>query len=151
MQSKEFTGRKMLILTVSAFGVIIAVNLFMAYNAISTFPGLEVANSYVASQNFDKELKAQLALGWDVSARLEGGQLFISIRDDNGAPVKVREIGGILGRATETLEDSEPAFTFDGADYVAPVKLRRGNWNYRMTAVALDGTKFHQRIVLHVK
>jgi nitrogen fixation protein FixH len=30
------------------------VNLLMAYQAISTFPGLEVKNSYVASQKFDE-------------------------------------------------------------------------------------------------
>ena len=39
---REITGRHVLFFTVGAFGVIIAVNLVMAFKAISTFPGLEV-------------------------------------------------------------------------------------------------------------
>ena len=46
---KELTGRKVLAITVGFFAVIIAVNLFMAFKAVGTFPGLEVKNSYVAS------------------------------------------------------------------------------------------------------
>jgi nitrogen fixation protein FixH len=47
-----------------AFGLIIAVNLTLAFNAIRTFPGLEVKNSYVASQSFDRDRQAQTALDW---------------------------------------------------------------------------------------
>jgi nitrogen fixation protein FixH len=54
----EMTGRKVLAITVSAFGVIIAVNFLLAYKAVSTFPGLEVPNSYVASQTFDADRAA---------------------------------------------------------------------------------------------
>ena len=43
----------------SFFGVIITVNLALAYSAVHTFPGLEVKNSYVASQNFDARRDAQ--------------------------------------------------------------------------------------------
>jgi nitrogen fixation protein FixH len=50
----EITGRHVLAITVGAFGLIIAVNVVMAWKAISTFPGLEVENSYVASQEFDR-------------------------------------------------------------------------------------------------
>ncbi|MCW1949884.1 MAG: FixH family protein, partial [Octadecabacter sp.] len=38
----------------AAFGIIIAVNLTLAYKAVQTFPGLEVKNSYVAGQVFDE-------------------------------------------------------------------------------------------------
>ena len=53
---------------VAAFGVIIGVNLVLALSAVRTFPGLEVKNSYVASQTFDERRAAQEALGWTVSA-----------------------------------------------------------------------------------
>ncbi len=52
----------------SAFAVIIAVNLVLAFKAVRTFPGLEVENSYVASQTFDAERTAQEALGLDAEA-----------------------------------------------------------------------------------
>lgn len=148
---RKLTGLHVLLMFLGFFGLIFAVNFTMAYNAIATFPGLEVKNGYVASQNFDRELAAQLALGWDVSARLDGDELRISIRDKAGQPVRVKDIGGIFGRATETRDDQNPKFEFDGQDYVARVRVARGNWNMRLVAHAEDGTLFHQRIVLYVK
>ncbi|NNE53354.1 MAG: FixH family protein, partial [Sulfitobacter sp.] len=68
-----------------AFGTIIAVNLTLAFNAVRTFPGLEVKNSYVASQSFDRQREAQLALGWEVSARVEGGELSLTILEEGRA------------------------------------------------------------------
>lgn len=46
---KELTGRHVLLMFVAGFGIIIAVNLTLAFSAVRTFPGLEVKNSYVAS------------------------------------------------------------------------------------------------------
>ena len=43
--ARELTGRHVLAITLTAFGVIIAVNLMMAFKAVSTFPGLETPNS----------------------------------------------------------------------------------------------------------
>ena len=40
---------------VFAFSIIISVNLTLAFNAVRTFPGLEVKNSYVASQSFEAD------------------------------------------------------------------------------------------------
>ena len=149
--AKELTGRKVFLITAAAFGVIIAVNFTMAYKAVSTFPGLEVKNSYVASQNFDKDRAAQLALGWDVSAVVADGNLVLSIRDASGNPVEAAELSGTFGRATSVVDDQEPVFTFDGQNYVAPVRTAKGNWNLRMVALAEDGTEFKQRVVIYVK
>ncbi|NVO22282.1 FixH family protein [Donghicola sp. C2-DW-16] len=136
---------------VAAFSVIITVNVLMAYKAIHTFPGLETANSYVASQTFDADRKAQLALGWDVTARVERGNLILSIRDPQGNPVNPAIEEAILGRATEAKDDRTPVFAFTGTDLSAPVDLAPGNWNLRLKARAENGTLFQQRIVLHVK
>ena len=66
------TGPKAFAIFSSFFVVIIGVNVVMAYQAIHTFPGLEVDNSYVASQTFDAERKAQEALGWNAHAAVQG-------------------------------------------------------------------------------
>ena len=150
MAQKEFTGRHAAIVFVSAFGVIILVNIALAVSAVRTFPGLEVKNSYVASQQFDDRKAAQEALGWDVSARSADGQVILSITDANGAPVQVDSLKAVLGRATHVKEDLRPDFVFDGQAYVAPAELGDGNWNIRMTAKAPDGTEFSQRVVLRV-
>lgn len=151
MSSKEITGRKFFLIFASFFGVIITVNLFMAYSAVSTFPGLETRNSYVASQSFNDERAAQLALGWDVRGDVSGETLTLSITDADGNPVTVSKLDAILGRATHVAEDQTPAFEFNGTAYVAPVDLAPGNWNLRMIAIAQDGTQFRQRVIIHVQ
>jgi nitrogen fixation protein FixH len=149
---REITGKHVLIGTVSAFTVIIGVNIFMAVQAVRTFPGLEVKNSYVASQTFDHDKALQEALGWTIEADDEDGKLYIFIRDANGNPVQAAEMGGTLGRATNVVEDQTPEFTFNGEAYVAETgELAEGNWNYRMVATAQDGTPFKQRVIIHVK
>ncbi len=151
MRQKEITGRHVFIGTASAFAVIIGVNILLAYKAVQTFPGLEVKNSYVASQSFDADRKAQLGLGWNVTATVDGDLLRLSILDRDGSPVEVTDLTGTLGRATQVKDDVSPAFRFDGRAYVAPVDLAAGNWNLRMVATAADGTIFRQRIVLNVR
>nr|WP_319248195.1 FixH family protein [uncultured Celeribacter sp.] len=149
---REITGKHVLIGMVSAFAVIIGVNIYMAVQAVRTFPGLETANSYGVSQTFNRDKQAQEALGWTVEAVDDQEHLFVYIRDNAGNPVEVSEIGGTLGRATTVAQDQEPEFSFNGEAYVAETGvLDAGNWNYRMTATALDGTAFTQRIVIHVR
>ncbi len=150
-QMGPLTGRKVFFGMAAAFGIIISVNLFLAYSAIKTFPGLEVKNSYVASQNFDADRAAQLALGWDVSADVTDEELHLFINDANGTPVEVAELEATFGRATSVRDDQTPDFTFTGTHYAAPVTTADGNWNLRMVAVAEDGTVFRQRVVVLVQ
>ncbi|MBO9474511.1 FixH family protein [Shimia sp. R10_1] len=150
MAEKKFTGWHAAMIFVGAFGVIIAVNLVLAFSAVKTFPGLEVKNSYVASQEFDVRRTAQEALGWSVSARATGGLLILTVNDETGRPVQVSNLHAVLGRATHVKDDREPNFQFDGQAYVAREELAPGNWNIRMKATALDGTAFEQRVVLIV-
>lgn len=147
--TRELKGIHVLGMFVIGFGIIISVNLTLAFNAVRTFPGLEVKNSYVASQSFDARRDAQLALGWEVAARYEDGALRLSIADQNG-PVRPAQLDGILGRATHVGDDLVPEFRFNGTDHVAPMDLGKGNWNLRMTATATDGTLFQQRVIVKV-
>ena len=151
MAERKFTGKHALMVFIGAFGVIISVNLFLAFSAVSTFPGLETKNSYVASQQFDTKRAAQEALGWTVTARAADGKVVLSITDPEGNPVQVGRIDATLGRATHVKDDMQPAFRFDGRSYVAMADLGPGNWNIRMKANALDGTPFEQRVILHVE
>lgn len=150
MAVRQITGRHVLVGFVAAFSLIISVNLVLAWSAVKTFPGLEVKNSYVASQQFDERRAAQEALGWTVRAEHAGDELRLLITDKYG-PVSVSSIDATVGRATHVYDDQTPAFAFDGTAYVAPVTLGEGNWNIRMVAIAKDGTEFTQRVVLHKK
>lgn len=145
--SYQIKGWHVLLGFVAGFSVIIAVNLTLAFSAVRTFPGLEVKNSYVASQSFDADRAAQQALGWDVSATLDGDVLRLSILRD-GTPVQPQIEQALFGRATSVAQDQTPDFHFDGTAHVAQVHGGQGNWNLRLKARAGDGTLFQQRVIV---
>lgn len=143
---RTLTGRHVLIITVSCFAVIIAVNLLLAWQALRTFPGVEVQNSYVASQGFNTRLAEQRALGWQARVEVAPGELRLFLTGPDGAPARVAAVEGVLGRATTTAQDSHPAFQPIPGGFAAPVDLAPGNWNLRLVATAPDGTEFRQRL-----
>ena len=143
---RELTGRMVLAITVAAFAVIIGVNLLLAFSAVRTFPGLEVGNSYVASQSFDRDRAAQTALHWTVTPDYDGKVMTLAIRDAAGQPVRAESLTATIGRPTHVREDVTPTFTYEGGVYRAPVTLAPGAWNIHLTATAADGTGFKQRL-----
>ncbi len=146
----EIKGWHVLTIFGMAFGVIITVNLILAVNAVRTFPGLEVDNSYVASQKFDVERDAQIALDWDVSARLDGNDLVLRIVHD-GTPIAPMIEEAIFGRATNVQQDQTPEFSFINGALRATVEGGEGNWNLRLKARAPDGTLFQQRVIVRTE
>ncbi|NGM44741.1 FixH family protein [Rhodobacter sp. SGA-6-6] len=147
----EITGRQVAVFTVGAFGIIIAVNLVMAWQAVSTFPGLEAPNTFVASQEFDARREAQEKLGWTVAPTHENGRVRLAITNAAGRPVEVASLQVLIGRPTSARDDVTPDFAFVGGVYEAPVELAPGQWMLKLEAVAQDGTLFEQRFDLRVK
>ncbi|MDF1728493.1 MAG: FixH family protein [Sulfitobacter sp.] len=146
----EIKGWHVLSIFVLAFGTIITVNLTLAFNAVRTFPGLEVKNTYIASQVFDKERLAQEALGWDVTARAEGDEVLLSIQQAGRAIAPTIE-NATFGRATSVDKDRQLDFRFDGQVLRAPMGEHvRGNYNLRLRARAEDGTLYQRRLVVRV-
>ncbi|WP_054303104.1 FixH family protein [Gemmobacter sp. LW-1] len=148
----EITGRQVMVVTVGAFAIIIAVNVLMAYKAISTFPGLEVQNSYVASQSFDSDRKAQEALGWMLVPEYRNGEgLHLTFTDASGQLVPVRDLNVLIGRTTTAADDQTPTFVREAGVYKAAVDLAPGKWMLHVEAHAEDGTLFRQRLDLFVR
>jgi nitrogen fixation protein FixH len=148
---REIRGIHVFAFTTAAFGLIIGVNVLMAFKAVSTFPGVEVANSYVASQEFDRAKAAQLALGWRLTPAYEGGEIRLAFTDSAGQPVELGSLTVLLGRTTEARNDSTPAFVLRGGIYVAQAALEPGKWMLQVAATSADGTAFNQRLGLFVK
>ena len=75
----------MAMVMVGGFGIVIAVNLFMATLAVGGFSGVVVKNSYVASQHFNAwfdRAKAQEALGWDIAvSRAADGTVLVAMEN----------------------------------------------------------------------
>jgi nitrogen fixation protein FixH len=141
----RLNGRHVLAIFVGCFGVILTVNMAMAWFAVSTFPGVEVQNSYVASQGFNTRLADQRALGWETRVEVVDGELRLYVTDPDGA-ADVAALSATLGRATHNRDDIQPEFHRIEGGFATPVSLEPGNWNLRLVATAPDGTEFRQRM-----
>lgn len=108
-QAREFTGRHMLMIMLAFFGVIITVNVVMARFAVTSWTGLVVENSYVASQQFNEKMVAvrtQNDLGWVPKLEIASGKIIFTLNDRIGNPVTMTS-----GKATF----QHP--TFEAADW----------------------------------
>ncbi len=151
---RPFTGWHMLAVTLSFFSVIIAVNIGLAYKAVSTFPGLEVDDSYVASQTFDQEKTAQEALHWHLKQGYDRAakQLSLNFTDRSGKAVTLKDIAVLVGRPTEAVQDQHPVMTqgLDGI-YVSAADLALGKWMLHIVAHAQNGTLYQARTFFYVR
>jgi len=151
MATRKFSGRKFLLIIVSFFLVVIGANLSLVYAALGTFPGLEVNNTYVASQNFNSERAAQINLGWRAKTAFDGKMLTLEILDKTGKPARVTQLQATVGRAAYDRADQTLTFAEGASPYQVPVKLAPGKWEVRFVATAPDGEKFRQRLPIYVK
>lgn len=128
----RFTGRHMLLIMVSFFGIVIAVNFYMAYNATHSFAGLVVENSYVESQHFNEKLEAvrrQAALGWKVAVKVEEDGVTVDARDAAGVPIRGK-IEVEMTRPTTNRDDHDLTAEADGYGVVRlPTRLTSGSWD----------------------
>lgn len=153
-QPRQFTGRHMLAIMVAFFGTIIAVNLVMATFANTSWTGLVVQNTYVASQQFNErvaEARAQQSLGWKGALAIKAGEIRYSLVDASGAPVPAESVTVSFRRPSYEAEDWQVklARAADGA-YVAPAAVRDGIWIVNTEAVIPDRAPYHEarRIVV---
>ncbi|MBP0437170.1 FixH family protein [Tianweitania sediminis] len=131
-EGHPFTGWHMMGVVFLFFGTIIAVNITMAYWAVSTFPGLNAHNSYVASQNYNvllKDAAFQEERGWKGVLTLEDGRPILALRDRNGAPIHGLEVTLLAGRPASASTDSEVVLhPVPGGGYRSDDMLARGRW-----------------------
>jgi nitrogen fixation protein FixH len=146
IMKRTLTGWHVFGIFAGCFAVIIGVNLTLAFQAVSTFPGLVTKNSYVASQRFDADRAAQNALAWNVSAEIADQVLTLRVLDRDGVAFEPAVVKATLGRATHVAEDVTPAFVWDGTALVADVDVPAGYWTLWLNMTAEDGTEFRRRI-----
>jgi nitrogen fixation protein FixH len=131
-EGHPFTGWHMLGVVFLFFGTIIAVNIVMAYWAVSTFPGLNAHNSYVASQNYNvllKDAAAQDERGWQGRLTVEEGRPLLTLTDRDGSPLPMLDVTILAGRPASASTDRE--FRLEPVSrnqYRADHALERGRW-----------------------
>ena len=130
--TQRFTGWHMTAIMCAFFGVVIAVNVLMATDAIRTFGGTVVDNSYVASQQYNgwlAQARAQRQQGW--SARPGSGP-------DGIVTLSLARAGRPVSGANVTIEASHPLGRLPmralilrdngHGDYASLQKLPAGRW-----------------------
>lgn len=146
---RRFTGWHMLAIMVAFFGTVIAVNVVMARLALSTFSGEVVANSYVASQQFNgwlAEARAERLLGWRAAIAQSGSRLSLSLNDASGRPIGGARVSGEAVHPPGRAEPQPLAFHETAAGvYVA--ELAQARWQVRLTIAAGGHTLHRQAIV----
>jgi nitrogen fixation protein FixH len=132
-----------------ALGLVLAVNLVLAYAAVSSAPGPAAARPFEEGNGYNKVLAQaarQDALGWTgeivfqaiagSGATRPAGELRVRLRDRSGNPVLGAAIEAQLRRPVGPPEslDLRLAEHRDGA-YATPVELPRvGQWDVRIFA-----------------
>ena len=134
----RFTGWHITAILVAFFGVVIVVNVYMARLASSTFSGVVVENSYVASQKYNTwldEAAKEKALGWSVKGtRLPDGRVSVRIIGSEAVPVPAgANLSGEAWHPLGTYADRVVTFRQapDGA-WVSFDPLPAGRWNLRL-------------------
>lgn len=132
-----FTGKHMLAVILAFFGVIIAVNVVMAIAATGTFPGLVVANSYVASQNYNDLLasgRAQADAGWRMEIAAPDGRLEVSLAGRAGTFSSGLAVTALAGRPSSVQSDRNIALAEREQKYRAAGILPPGQWDIDVEA-----------------
>jgi len=139
---KPITGRKVLVMMVVGFGIIIAANLTMMFAATGTFPGLVVENSYVASQEWNRKTHAQRELGWSAASDYADGILTVRMTGRDGAPVAGLRVTATVGRPASTRDDVTLELAAGQGAYAAPATLGPGRWRIAIQAAGESGAPF---------
>lgn len=103
-----FTGLHMLLTMLIFFGIIIAVNMTMAVFASTSWTGFVVANSYVASQEFNEKMaltRAQAALHWQSRFRIKHNVLRYGIWNAEGASIPLKTVKATFRRPVNDHAD----------------------------------------------
>lgn len=115
---------------VAFFGVVVAVNLVMAVFATSTFGGVVVENSYVASQKYNDWLAAaerQTELGWKISPEVDEERRIIVALDIPGAQVR-----GYARHPLGREPDVPLSFVARDGEFRSVKPLPAGRWNVHL-------------------
>ncbi len=131
---QEFTGRHMAMIFIGGFGIVMAVNFFMAALATQGFGGVVVENSYVASQKFNgwlEEARTQGELGWTADlSRGSEGRLQVAVA---GAPAGV-EVSAQLRRPLGAPETTDLTLLPVGAGiFASDEPIPSGRWIARVS------------------
>lgn len=143
-----FTGWHMLAIMFAFFGTIVSVNMLMAYKASSTWSGLVVKNTYVASQEFNGKaasIRAMLATGIRGQVTIGGGIIRYDLTMPDGSIVEADAVTAHFKRPVGEHQDFiTPLLPNATGAYIASRDVLPGPWIVEITAVKGGETIMHE-------
>lgn len=143
-----FTGWHMLGAMLLFFGTIITVNFTMAYYASSTWSGLVVKNTYVASQEFNGKaagIRSMLATGIKGKLDVKGDQIRYALTLPGDEPVNADKVTAHFKRPVGEHQDFITELQPAGAGiYEARREVLKGHWIVEMIAIKDGKTIMHE-------
>jgi len=127
---RHITGWHATAALVAFFGVVVAVNLVMAMYATSTFGGVVVENSYVASQKYNDWLAAaerQKELGWKITPGVDKDRRVTVALAVEGANVR-----GYARHPLGREPDVPLSFVAEGDGFRSVTPLPAGRWTVHL-------------------
>jgi nitrogen fixation protein FixH len=153
IRTRAFTGWHMLAIMLAFFGTIISVNVLMAYYAGASWSGMLSKNTYVASQDFNKNAArarewAKEGLAGDLT--IDGEVVRYRLKGPSDIVAKVDHVEAIFHRPVGEKQDFSITLTHQGGAFSAPHALATGPWVVDLAAMHDGELVFHQaeRIVV---
>ncbi|WP_320199924.1 FixH family protein [Agrobacterium sp. rho-13.3] len=145
--SFTFTGWHMLTIMLLFFGTIISVNVTMAWNAVTSWSGLVVQNTYVASQQFNgkaEAAKARAASGIVGKLHIDGDVIAYEVSHPERGAVETDTVTLNFRRPVGEKQDFSLVLEKQSANrFAARHDLAAGDWIVEAIAVK-DG-----KIIVH--
>lgn len=146
-EEKIFTGWHMLAILVAFFGTIITVNVTMAYLANSTWSGMLSSNTYVASQDFNKNAaraREWAKEGFKGTFASEAGMLRYRLAGPADQLATIDYVEAIFHRPVGEQQDFSIKLERDGEFFAAKDVLAAGPWVVDLASMRGDKVVFHQ-------
>jgi nitrogen fixation protein FixH len=146
-QGNVFTGWHMLAIMVAFFGTIITVNVAMAYLANSSWSGMLSKNTYVASQDFNKNAaraKEWAEEGFKGEVKLEAGKVRYRLEGPAEILSSIDHVEAIFHRPVGDKQDFSIKLLRDGDLFTAAELPPQGPWIVDLAAIRDGQIVFHQ-------
>ena len=145
--SRGFTGRHMLLVLITFFGIVIAVNLTMAVFASTSWSGLVADDTYVASQEFNARaaaMRAMAASGIAGKLSIDGDTVHYAITNRDGSAASVDQVTLTFKRPVGDREDFQLALSKTGeGEFEATHHVQTGDWIIEIVS------RRNQTVVMH--
>jgi nitrogen fixation protein FixH len=129
---------------VAAMGVVVAINCFMVWSALHTFPGNAGSDGFNLSNHYDailERVKQEVGLGWAVQAAVDqAGHPVVELTDRSGTALAGAEIAATAQRPLGDQHTRQVRFTeVSPGHYRGDVALdKQGQWELEIWVTA-DG------------